>query len=134
MAFGERGLTFDINTGRFFSYSDLFRPEGRPEVDKLIYSIFAGKMKRAGIDYPWAQFLKDKKESYEFCLWTNVRDRRLVTLKILDFPADWFAEHVNMNGGLEAELPLDQLKNYANPDGPLAVLLPQRAPTESNSK
>jgi len=136
MAFSEHGLTFDINTGRFFSYSDLFRPEGRPEVDKLIYSFFAAKMKRAGIDYPWAQFLKDKKESYEFCLWTNVRDRRLVTLKILDFPHDWFAERVNlMAGGLEPELPLDQLKDYANLDGPLALLPPlKRVSMESDSK
>ena len=110
MAFGERGLTFDINTGRFFSYSDLFRPESRGQVDKLIFSFLAGKMKQVGIDYRWEQFLKDKKETYEFILWSKTYDRCLVTLKILDFPY----------GGFAPELPLDQLKNYANPDGPLA--------------
>jgi hypothetical protein len=71
--FAERGLTFDIKTGRRFTYSDLFRPESRSQVDKLIFGFLAGKMKRAGVDYPWAQFLKDKKADYEFCLWTNAR-------------------------------------------------------------
>jgi len=69
------------------------------------------------------QFLKDKKDTYEFCLWTSVNDRRLVTLKILDFPDEWFRERVSMNGGLEPELPLNQLRAYTSPDGPLALLL-----------
>ena len=66
MTFNERGLTFDLKTGRFFSYSDLFRPESRGQVNKLIFHFLAGKMKPAGIDYPWAQYLKDKKDAYEF--------------------------------------------------------------------
>ena len=74
-------------------------------------------------DYPWAQLLTDKKETYEFCLWTNVNDRRVVTLRILDFPDEWFSERVSAHGGLEPELPLDQLKSYASPDGPLALVL-----------
>jgi len=136
MTFNERGLTFDLKTGRFFTYNDLFRPKSCLQVDKLIFGFLAGKMKPAGIDYPWAQFLKDKKDAYEFCLWTNVNDRRLVTLKILDFPDEWFRERVSVHGGLEPELPLDQLKSYASPDGPLALLFSgsKQASTESNLK
>ena len=52
MTFNERGLTFDLKTGGFFSYSDLFRPESRGQVNKLIFNFLAGKMKGAGIDYP----------------------------------------------------------------------------------
>jgi hypothetical protein len=52
-----------------------------------------------------------------------MRDSRLTSLRILDFPDEWFNERVKMNGGLEPELPLDQLTDYANPDGPLTPLL-----------
>jgi hypothetical protein len=120
-------VTFDLKTGRFFSYSDFFRPESRGEVDKLIFNFFAGKMKQVGIDYPWAQFLKDKKETYEFCLWSKTYDRRVVTLKILDFPSDWFSERVRaLYGGLQPELRLDKLRDYADPGGPLAPLLSRK--------
>jgi hypothetical protein len=37
-ALTQHGLTFDLNTGRFFDYSNLFRSEGRGLVDKLIFS------------------------------------------------------------------------------------------------
>ena len=139
----QRVVTFDLKTGRVFNYSDLFRPESRGEVDKLIFSSLAGQMKQQfGIDYPWAQFLKDKKETYEFQLVTrgearasNVNDPRLVTLTILDFPDEWFNQRAGMIVGLEPHLSLDQLKSYANPGGPLALLLPRKqASTETNSK
>ena len=33
---------------------------------------------------------------------------------------------IGMIGALKPELPLDQLKGYANPDGPLALLLSRK--------
>ena len=59
-----------------------------------------------------------------------------MTLKILDFPDEWFSERVSVHGGLEPELPLDQLKSYASPDGPLALLFSgsKQTSTESNLK
>jgi hypothetical protein len=62
-------------------------------------------------------------EKARICLSSNAYVRWVVTLIILDFPNEWFAERVSSNGGLERGLPLDQLKGYANPDGPLALLL-----------
>jgi hypothetical protein len=57
------------------------------------------------------------------------------TLRILDFPDEWFTERVSMHGGLEPELPPDQPKSYASPDGPLALLFSgSKASTESNLK
>jgi hypothetical protein len=63
-------------------------------------SFLTGKMKQVGIDYAWEQSLKDEKETHEFCLWSKTYDRWLVTLRILDFPDQWFGVRVSLRAGL----------------------------------